>query len=406
MSILFHQIGLAALGLCLVLGGCFADDLHEGSVTQQEQESVDSSVDRLQEAQEPLSSTISGIDLTSENEVQVKSLAEKALPDDAVIRAAETYEFQHISSKPTSNFDSSQSTEEEPVASASHDGHHNHHHPKVGLSVGGPLVNIARGAAAQAHNFEKSQPAAAAQAAYVAKNRLGQSAGLSAATAAAAFAGKQIILRGLEQQTYNAHRALEGEKLQLQQAQRSATAAANSAQQAMHQVQVITTALNAAQATSQHASTAASEAAAELAAQTAMVGAAKARVQALEDQLRHARVDFEAAQRANLQAAQAARLAQNEASSDKQQNLQAESAEESNSSVAEEPDDRESVPVGNVHLSPSVSALLQQQHLRPILGMDELNRANLYLDVPGAIVTDRNSHPVPDEFYVYDSYPY
>ena len=107
---------------------------------------------------------------------------------------------------------------------------------KVGYSVGGPLVNIAQGAAAQAHTFEKSQPAAAAQAAYIAKNRLGQSAGLSAATAAAAFAGKQIILRGLEQQTYNAHRSLESEKLQLQQAQRAATAATHAAQQAMHQV--------------------------------------------------------------------------------------------------------------------------------------------------------------------------
>lgn len=97
-------------------------------------------------------------------------------------------------------------------------------------------MNIAQGAAIQTENFEKSQPAAAAQAAYVAKNRLGQSAGLSAATAAAAFAGKQIIYRGLQQQAYNAHRALESEKLQLQQAQRAATAAAHSARQAMHQV--------------------------------------------------------------------------------------------------------------------------------------------------------------------------
>lgn len=99
-------------------------------------------------------------------------------------------------------------------------------------------MNIARGAAAQAHTFERNQPAAAAQAAYVAKNRLGQSAGLSAATAAAAFAGKQIILRSLEQQVYTARRGLEGEKLQLQVAQRAATAAARAAQQAMHQVRM------------------------------------------------------------------------------------------------------------------------------------------------------------------------
>ena len=65
---------------------------------------------------------------------------------------------------------------------------------------------------------------------------MAQSAAQSAATAAAALAGKQIILRGLELQTYNAHRALESEKLQLIQAQRSAHASANAAAQAMHQV--------------------------------------------------------------------------------------------------------------------------------------------------------------------------
>ncbi|OXU31639.1 hypothetical protein TSAR_016129, partial [Trichomalopsis sarcophagae] len=240
-----------------------------------------------------------------------KVLAKKSIQDEEEIQAAEAYEFEYIPES-SPDYGSSQSLEIEPLASASHDDHHDHH-PKVGYSVGGPLVTIAQGAAQQAHNFEKNQPAAAAQAAYVAKNRLGQSAGLSAATAAAAFAGKQIIYRGLEQQAYNAHRALESEKLQLQVAQRAATAAAHAAQQAMHQVQVITTALNAAQATSEHASAAASAAAGELAAQTAMVGAAKARLQAIEDQLHHARIDFEAARAANFKAAHAAQVAQNNA---------------------------------------------------------------------------------------------
>ncbi|KAK2577634.1 hypothetical protein KPH14_012028, partial [Odynerus spinipes] len=62
---------------------------------------------------------------------------------------------------------------------------------------------------------------------------------------------------GLEQQSRDAHAAVDGEKLQLQQAQRSAAAAQNTAQQAMHEVQVITAALNAAQATSDHANQAA-----------------------------------------------------------------------------------------------------------------------------------------------------
>lgn len=79
------------------------------------------------------------------------------------------------------------------------------------------------------------------------------------------------------------------------------------------QLQVITTALNAAQETSEHTSAASSAAAAELAAQTAMVGAAKARLQALEDQLHHTRVDFEAARHHNLRAAAAALLARNNA---------------------------------------------------------------------------------------------
>ncbi|KAK0087815.1 hypothetical protein PV325_013999 [Microctonus aethiopoides] len=188
-----------------------------------------------------------------------------------------------------------------------------HHGYKTGFSVGGGLVAIARGAADQARSQVASQHSAAGQAAYVAKNTLAQSAAQSAATAAAALAGKQIILSGLEQQSRDAHVAVDGEKMQLQQAQRAATAARNSAQQAMHQLQVVTAAMNAAQATSDHAAQAAAEAAAELAAQTTMVGQAKARAQTIDEQLKAARIDFAATQSASDKAAAAAQLAQNNA---------------------------------------------------------------------------------------------
>ncbi|XP_011870531.1 PREDICTED: late embryogenesis abundant protein, group 3-like [Vollenhovia emeryi] len=184
---------------------------------------------------------------------------------------------------------------------------------RPGYSVGGPLASIAKGAADQAHTQLNQQPAAAGQAAYVAKNTLAQAAAQSAATAAAALAGKQIIVMGLEQQSRDAHVAVDGEKQQLQQAQRAATAAKNAAQQAMHQVQVITTALNAAQATAEHAAQAAAEAAAELAAQTTMVGQAKARAEAIAEQLAAARLDFETTQAAAQKAANAAQAAQSNA---------------------------------------------------------------------------------------------
>ncbi|XP_015585756.1 uncharacterized protein LOC107263264 [Cephus cinctus] len=192
---------------------------------------------------------------------------------------------------------------------------HKHHggHGQVGYSAGGGLVSIAQGAADQAHTAIANQHSAAAQAAYMAKNTLGQSAAQSAATAAAALAGKQIIVLGLEQQSRDAHVAVDGEKMQLQQAQRAATAAQNTAQQAMHQVQVITAALNAAQATADHAAQAAAEAAAELAAQTTMVGQAKARAETIDEQLAAARIDFEATQIAANKAAAAAQTAQNNA---------------------------------------------------------------------------------------------
>lgn len=61
---------------------------------------------------------------------------------------------------------------------------------------------------------------------------------------------------------------------------------------------VIQAALNAAQATSENANEAASQAAGELGAQTAMVGAARQRLQTLQEQLKGVRIDFEATQAA------------------------------------------------------------------------------------------------------------
>lgn len=99
------------------------------------------------------------------------------------------------------------------------------------------------------------------------KNTLAQAASQAAATAQAALAGKQVLLQGLEQQSIDAHQALDGEIQQLQQAKRSAKAAQQSAQQALNHVAVLTAALNNAQSSSEHAQQAATEAAAELASQ-------------------------------------------------------------------------------------------------------------------------------------------
>ncbi|XP_017887442.1 cilia- and flagella-associated protein 91-like [Ceratina calcarata] len=182
-----------------------------------------------------------------------------------------------------------------------------------GYSVGGPLANIAKGAAEQAHTQLSNQESAAGQAAYVAKNTLAQAASQSAATAAAALTGKQIVVQGLEQQSRDAHVAVDNEALQLQQAERSANAAKNAAKQAMHQVQVITAALNAAQVTADRAQQAAAEAEAELAAQTTMVGQAKARAETVDEQLISARIDYDTTQTAADKAAIAATAAQNNA---------------------------------------------------------------------------------------------
>ncbi|XP_052744472.1 uncharacterized abhydrolase domain-containing protein DDB_G0269086 isoform X2 [Bicyclus anynana] len=181
---------------------------------------------------------------------------------------------------------------------------------KKGYSQGSGLRTIAVGSANQAKTALGNQQAAAYQAAYVAKNTLAQSAAQSSATAQAALAGKQVILSGLEQQVRDAKVGLQGEEMQLQQAKRAAQAAAQAAQQAMHQVNVIQAALNAAQATSENANEAASQAAGELGAQTAMVGAARQRLQTLQEQLKGVRIDFEATQAAARKAQAAAQQAQ------------------------------------------------------------------------------------------------
>ncbi|KAK4871615.1 hypothetical protein RN001_015739 [Aquatica leii] len=184
---------------------------------------------------------------------------------------------------------------------------------KLGYSAGSGLRSIAQGSAEQAHTATQNQEAAGHQAAYVAKNTLAQAANAASATAQAALAGKQIILQGLEQQHRDAIVALQGEKQQLQQAQRAAVAAQQTAQQAQRHVQVLTAALNVAQATSEGAGQAASEAAGELAAQVAMVGAAQQRLEALTEQLHGARIDFEATQAAAQKAQTAALQAQSNA---------------------------------------------------------------------------------------------
>ncbi|XP_076639051.1 uncharacterized protein LOC143351446 isoform X2 [Colletes latitarsis] len=227
---------------------------------------------------------------------------------------ADSYEYEYARQEPALGLaDSLSYLDPAPALAAGPVGHGRGHAPRPGFSVGGPLANIAKGAADQAHTQLNNQQSAAGQAAYVAKNTLAQAAAQSAATAAAALAGKQIVVQGLEQQSRDAHVAVDGENLQLQQAERAASAARTTAKQAMHQLQVITAALNAAQTTVDRASQAAAEAAAELAAQTTMLGQAKARAESVDEQLTAARVDYESTQSAAQKAATAAAAAQNNA---------------------------------------------------------------------------------------------
>ncbi|XP_062534474.1 uncharacterized protein LOC134203608, partial [Armigeres subalbatus] len=93
---------------------------------------------------------------------------------------------------------------------------------KTGYSAGSGLRSIAQGSADQANSAVANQVSAAKQAAYVAQSTLAQAASQAAATAQAALAGKHVLLQGLEQQSLEAHQALESEIQQLHQAKKSA----------------------------------------------------------------------------------------------------------------------------------------------------------------------------------------
>ncbi|XP_053966411.1 uncharacterized protein LOC128868393 [Anastrepha ludens] len=171
------------------------------------------------------------------------------------------------------------------------------------------LRSIAKGSADQANSAVASQNAAGKQAAYVAKSTLAQAAAQAAGTAVAVLKGKEVLLRRLEEQNIDEHKALESELTQLQQAKRSAKTAQYAAQQAINHVSVLTAALNNAQSGSELAQRAASEAAAELASQIDMVAQSKAKLEQIESHVYTARLDYEetkdAAEKATLSAQEA-----------------------------------------------------------------------------------------------------
>ncbi|XP_067648061.1 myosin-2 heavy chain [Eurosta solidaginis] len=172
------------------------------------------------------------------------------------------------------------------------------------------LRSIARGSADQANSAVASQNAAGKQAAYVAKSTLAQAAAQAAGTAVAVLKGKEVLLRRLEEQNVEEHKALEGELAQLHQAKRSAKTAQYAAQQAINHVSVLTAALNNAQSASELTQRAASEAAAELASQIDMVAQAKSKLEQIESQLYTARLDYEETKKAAEKATQSAQEAQ------------------------------------------------------------------------------------------------
>uniref|UniRef100_B3NZU4 GG17459 n=2 Tax=Drosophila erecta TaxID=7220 RepID=B3NZU4_DROER len=171
------------------------------------------------------------------------------------------------------------------------------------------LRSIAKGSADQALSAVASQNAAGKQASYVAKSTLAQAAAQAAGTAVAVLKGKEVLLHRLEDQSVEAHKSMENELTQLQQAKRSAKAAQYAAQQAINHVSVLTAALNNAQSASELAQKAASEAAAELASQIDMVAQAKTKLEHAESQAYAARLDYEetrdAAEKATLSAQEA-----------------------------------------------------------------------------------------------------
>ncbi|TDG42432.1 hypothetical protein AWZ03_011153 [Drosophila navojoa] len=198
---------------------------------------------------------------------------------------------------------------------------HSSHSSSHAGSSGGYLVDnglrsIAKGSADQAISAVASQNAAGKQASYVAKSTLAQAAAQAAGTAVAVLKGKEVLLHRLEEQSVEAHKSVERELTQLQQAKRSAKAAQYAAQQAINHVSVLTAALNNAQAASELAQKAAAEAAAELSSQIDMVAQAKGKLEQTESQAYAARLDYEetreAAEKATL-SAQEAQLNANDA---------------------------------------------------------------------------------------------
>lgn len=197
---------------------------------------------------------------------------------------------------------------------------HDHYGQQTILSgtylIDNGLRSIAKGSADQANSAVASQNAAGKQAAYVAKNSLAQAASQAAGTAVAVLKGKEVLLQRLDEQNAEAHKVMQGELQQLQQAKRSAKAAQYAAQQALNHVSILQAALNNAQSASELAQKSASEAAAELASQIDMVAQAKTKLEQIETQLYTARLDYEetkdAAEKATL-SAQEAQLNANDA---------------------------------------------------------------------------------------------
>ncbi|KAI4466682.1 hypothetical protein MML48_2g00018009 [Holotrichia oblita] len=165
---------------------------------------------------------------------------------------------------------------------------------KSGFSAGSGLKSIAEGSAQQANNAVANQHAAARQAAFAAKSSLAQNAISAAATAQAALTAKQILVSKLESDVNEAQQSLQGEIQQLHQAERSANSAQQAAEQAQQQQ-------------------AAEEAQAEYGSQQAMVGAAKQRLSALNEELHAAQNDLVATQAAAQKAGAAAQIAQSNA---------------------------------------------------------------------------------------------
>jgi len=193
---------------------------------------------------------------------------------------------------------------------------HSPHSSSGSFLVDNGLRSIAKGSADQAISAVASQNAAGKQASYVAKSTLAQAAAQAAGTAVAVLKGKEVLLRRLEEQSIEAHKSVDSELTQLQQAKRSAKAAQYSAQQAINHVSVLTAALNNAQSASELAQKSAAEAAAELSSQIDMVAQAKGKLEQIESQAYAARLDYEetreAAEKATL-SAQEAQLNANDA---------------------------------------------------------------------------------------------